>query len=410
MARAQTKTLLPLDRWGAIMGINPLHLNQVTVADLAPASQCAQPVLQYDWQNADRIGREAIAIAIAQVEDLLVDWLKFLPMPDWTVDERQAVRQPAVPNLFNTYGTGPRGQWSSVAVGKGHVISGGVRAKSVIQAAAAITYSDVDGDGYSETATISGATTVTDVNEIAVYYPAKSGADEYEIMPLKSVAISGGTVTIVVRREQLVLENLWEEMGSESVDGLVAGNFLTTLDIYRKYNDPQQQVQFLWERQPNYCGCGSGSCDQCGMETQFGCLNARDYRLGMFAMAPATWNSETDQFEGDSWAGYRLPDRVRLWYHSGYRDMNLARPSVMMAPRWERAIAHMSCAFLDRPLCNCNALEDIIKYWREDLAASIATGAESSSFALPGRILDNPFGTTRGAIEAWKLVQREKLD
>ena len=64
MARAETLTKLPLDRWAQLMGINPMHFNGVFHPD-SPPTVCQQPWLQHPWQAADRLGREDIANAIA---------------------------------------------------------------------------------------------------------------------------------------------------------------------------------------------------------------------------------------------------------------------------------------------------------------------------------------------------------
>lgn len=407
MARASTATLLPLDRFAFVAGIHPLHFNQVTVPDIAPASTCDMPVLQYSWAHADRVGREELAQAIAAAEDMISDALGFFPAPAWIIDEKVRIARPYSPTLYSVGGMGVRGQAVSVHTSKNHIISGGVQAKSVVRAAAPIVYSDTDGDGYFETATVSSPTTITDVNEIALYYPGKSADQAYEIRPIV-VSIAAGTVTITCKREQLVLETYIEGLDPVGVDGLDNALFLTTLDIYRKYNDPQTQIQFHWESGP-FCACDSSDCAVCVADTQNGCLLVRDARLGIAAIHSATWDAVDNEFDTTAFAICRTPDRARLWYRSGWQNNSLARPLVDMDPRWERAITYLALTLIDRSLCACDALQAFTRYWSEDLARNTSSGAGSESNQLAMRSLENPLGTTRASLFAWNLIQRQMV-
>ena len=378
--------------------MHPLHFNQVYLEDLAPANTCASPVLQHSWQEADRVGREEIAQAIQDAESLLSDYLGYKLLPTWEVDELFRYRR----RDFD------RGQIQITVTDKKHFISGGIEAKTAIQVSAAITYSDSDGDGYDETATIIVATTVTDVEEIALYYPGELGADEWEIRPI-TVTISGGNATITCRREQLVDPDLMESYSAEGVDGLIDANFLATVDVYRHWNDPQKQVQFIWERYPNNCDCGLNSCPMCNFSTQYGCLVARDPKLGILLAHPANWDSTDEEFDNTSFSVGRHPDRCRIWYRAGYRNMKFAKPHLQMDVAFERAVAYLALSQLDRPLCACNSLLNFTRQWASDLSINIATEHGSTSYQFSDKVLDNPLGTTKGAIYAWNVVSKRKI-
>src|SRR3990172_5037370 len=191
MARASTVTLLPLDRFAKIIGMHPLHFNQITVADIAPAVTCGMPVLQYSWQSSDRIGREEIANCIDEAERSLAEHLGFDVAPRWQVDERINFNVPANPELFNTTGLNIRGMWQSLRSLRGYIISAGQKVNTLIEAARPIVYTDSDSDTYFETATVTVTTTVTDSEEIPIYYPSELGNDEWEIRPT-TISISGG--------------------------------------------------------------------------------------------------------------------------------------------------------------------------------------------------------------------------
>lgn len=385
--------------------MHPLHASQVNVADLAVAGICGQPIVQHAWQQSDRVGREEVAQAIDEAERDIAAWLGFDVAPRFIVDERISNE----PGLIA--GRGWNGLSLAVRLNRGHVISGGVVAKSLIDSDATIVYSDSDGDGYSETATVSVSTALTDEQEIAVFYPGESGAAEWEIRPLNDVTITGGVATIRFRREQCVLPELMEQLVVREVNGLDDTKFLETVDVYRKFLDPQRQTQFIWEGGGCVC-CGSGGvgCGACSLTAQDGCLVIRDYRLGMVSAHPAEWNAEDDQFDYSAFdVCGRGPQRLRMWYRAGYRDMSRRWPNLQMASEWERAVAYLALAKLDRPLCGCSTLQAYSQHWSTDLAHRTGTSAMSSSFQLSRRVLDNPLGTTRGAMYAWNMIKREKL-
>lgn len=398
MARADTRTLLPLDRFANLCQIHPLLFNQVTTDFMAVQAQqsqsnsaCFSPFLQWAWQNADRVGREEIAQAIQTAEEHLARYLRFPVAPTWIRAERHVFPLPANPSLPTAVFT-PRYDWMTLQLDQGYIISGGVEAFSVVSAGAAIVYSDTDLDGYKETATITVATSLTDPAEIALFYPSVNADTAWEIRPI-TVTISGGNATIVCRREQLVLAAKLTSLTPQSIDGLVDSNFLTTVDVYRRYNDPSQQVEFLWYNEP--CQESAGV-----YVTQTGILQVRDSRLGLVAVQPATWDG-TSAWDAVPFAECRPPDALRFWYHAGYPSGTLT----YLDPMWERAVTYYALALLDRPLCGCKGIEAQLQRWREDLAMRRTGRAESASYALPSGALQNPFGTYRGALYAWERVK-----
>lgn len=411
MARTRTVTLLPLDRWADILGIDPLHFNQLETS-IRQARTCAVVWKQFAWQESGQLSREDVALAIKRAEDTIADYLGYQPVSTWQVDERISVTNPAIPEIINVGNINPRGMHMSVKTRNNHIISGGIEAKTLIQAAVAVTLSDEDGDSYTETATISFATTVTDPEEIAVYYPGEAGRDEWEIRPLndpitrrRSVTIAAGVATVLFAAWQIVDPDPQSILDPVAVNGDVAGNYLSTVDVYRHFNDPQQQVTLMWAPRPGLCDCGDTTCVVCAHSTQTGCLVARHYRSGTFFYRPATFNATTGAFDSAAFAVSRLPENLRLWYRHGFRNMNNDAPNLEMDTQLEQAIAYLSLTYLTRALCGCNNVEAIAKRMREDIGANIAgAGGDSISYQLGDRFLNSPWGTQRGAIAAWSIV------
>ncbi len=403
MARADTYTWLPLDQWAEIMGINPVSWNQLS-SPMFQNNVCGEIFYQYSWQHSDRIGRDDIARAIREAELEMAGEAGFNLLPDWTAAERLPYPQPHMPGAYSAWGTNPRGMFNSVELRKGHVISGGQRAKTLIRAGAAMVRSDVDGDTFQETVTVTVPVTITDTNEIRVYYPTKSGADPWEIRPI-TVAISGGFATIQFKVWQIVVASKMDRLDAAPLDADDAANYETTVDVYRVYNDPSVQVSFLWENSGPYSDC-CGSCAACTLGSQVGCFHIRDARLGIVVPAPATWDAQEEEFTEQEWATCRAPDQLLVAYYSGWRDWSVARPYVELSPYWKTAIAYFAASKLDRPVCGCSNITGFVDKWRRDAAFS---NQEEGGWTLTPEQASNKLGTTMGALYAYRAIHRNGI-
>lgn len=391
--RTQPYTLLPLDRFARIIQYSPLLFHGVEIADLQPPSSCSDPVLQYTWQprSGGRPGREEFAYAIQQAEETIERALKFSPVPRWYVDDQ--VRPPRRP---------PTLVWAApstlvVKASSFHLIQGGVETWSLIEANASIVYDDRDGDGYKEYATVVVTTSVTDVDEISVYYPATSHEPSWEVRPIK-VTISGGMAVIEFHRHLVVAEELIERLDAAAVNGLVDSNFLETVDVYRRYNSQSQMAQAEWTS--GLCEVGPTPSVQTGYLTRVDDLN------GIVRVYPATYDVAADTWTNDYCPCWGYADRVRLWYRAGYRDQRLARPMHEMHPELERAISYLALSYMDREVLSCEQLHNLQDHWRHDLAESSSSPSQSKSYKVDSGMLRNPFGTTRAAVYAWRVIQR----
>lgn len=413
MARAEARTKLPLDRWAQIIGIHPAHFNGVYFG--RHPLVCQQPWMQHPYQAQDRVGREEVAIAIAQAEANIEEQLGFRLIPAWEVDEWRPTVRPLRKELFNISSTDIRGFAQVAFANWGYLVSGGIRGSDLIEANVGIVWSDLDGDNYEETATIEVEVDEgQDPCELRVYYPValaqveSGGMDKWEIRPI-SVSIVGTTATITFKREQCVLPDLVsdyfppaDDSHLRGVDGAVDGNFLEAVDVYRVYNDPQTQVTLMWEPLGSGCICNGAGCELCAYSAQTGCLLLRgDPRQSIAVYKPGTWNEDTHEFDTAACAMGRQPDIVRLYYYAGWRNKGLGCPTAQMDPAWARAVAYYAAALLDRPICECSNVKTWVDHWQRDLAIM----GVDESMRVPESTLRNPLGTRRGAVFAWERVK-----
>lgn len=398
--RAQTVTKLPLDTWARMMGLHPLHINAIQVPNLRQTT-CSRAIPQYAWQSSDATSREDIAYAIAEAERTLEELLRYHLIPSWDEDEWHKTRQPYRPELLGVpYDV--RGFAEVIPTRYKMFLSGGIRSQDLVQAGAAIAWSDEDADGYFETGTITCTTTALNPEELHVYYPGHLGDAAYEVRPVKA-AISGTTATITFRRELCVIEEYQEAVIADAIpvaDGTDDTDFLSEADVYRIYNDPQRQCMLLWEPYVN-CTCQDG-CALCAYKTQWACLHARGNRdLGLAAYTPAAWDEATLSFIYQAPTISRQPDAVRLYYYSGYMQQG---KTVEMDTLLARAVTMYATTLLERPPCSCR--QERFEYYQEDLA--YRSGAEElSAYDLSPSDLNNPLGTRRGAVQAYKMLTRD---
>jgi hypothetical protein len=390
MARANIQTLLPLDRFASIVGIHPLHFNQMYTDPQALPRVCGMPFLQHSWQSADRIGREEIAQAISDAEAMFAREVGFWPAPKYIEDEFSTLRMNKnwlyTPQLQCQYG---------------YFVEAGIQAKVSISAAAPVVYTDNDGDGYKETATIVVATTVTNVDEIRVYYPGYS-TPEYEIRPIY-VSIVAGVATITCRRELLYLDDLAEVLNPSSFDGLVDANFLATVDVYRVYTDVSDQGSITWQR-PLCTQCGGIGCTACITANQTVCTTLLNKRLSLIRLTPADWS--VDHYDIACYTEEQNPDQANINYLAGWAYNG---SHVVMDPQFERAITYLAVSQLDRPLCACDHIKAFAGHWSEDLAIRQSSTSGSVSYGFDSKVFNNPFGTTRGAVYAWRVASKYKI-
>lgn len=399
-------TELTLADWARIIGIHPVHFAQV---GYPTPRRCDQVFLQYPWQNRDITTRDEVAQAIHEAETLIERELNHFLTPRYVTNEY--IRVP--PYYQREY---PGGQYDirwlplGIQTRWGELISGGVKATTTLEEGASITYSDEDEDGYSETATITvSVSELYDKCEIHVYRPGPDADPDpdngKEVRPLTSVSPTASEITIKTRREYLVKSALYETFDPSGISYDDDDSFLSTVDVVREYLDPSDQATMLWEPFNACWACGSTGCEACAWQTQTACLIPRNPRTGSVGMVPAEWDEDEEQFNyksGTFFQGLR-PQLVKVNYRSGlpYEDS-----TCRLTGTWARAVAVFAASMLDRPPCGCAA--DAWEQWREDLSIRQG-GDQNAQYEISKLDLNNPFGTRRGAVYAWRRVYDQRI-
>jgi hypothetical protein len=391
--------MIPLDRVAYHLQLDPFHFNGITSTERRNAFACSDTWYQHDWQSSGKLSRESLSTALRQAEDVVVSYLGWYPIPQWVEEE---VIMPTYYKVERDNYLNARGRAKSVTSSHGLVKSVGRKTSSFIDNVATV-FSDEDGDGLDETVTVSFATTVTETQELHLYYPDEDGRDEWEIRPVDSITIAGGTATIVFKKYLIPLWNLVEQVPEDGdahilIDGDDNTNFLSTVDVYRVYTDPSQQITFTYD--PSYYGCNAVPCED---NTDTGCLFIRDSRLGILSYTRADWDADEGQYV-HKYFNYP-PVKGTIYYRAGKQDRRVKYPNRQMDQKLERMIVFYGLSLLDTELCGCANQRNTWGHMTQDLA--LVTRDESH--VVQWDDLRNPFGTTRAAIQLWKYLQQIRL-
>lgn len=397
MARASTFTLLPLDSWAKILGISPWEFNQMAYP-AAKSAQCKDVFYQFQWQK-DHLGREEVAQAIADAEQMIADELLYCPAPKYFVDEVVQYPRPRQRDAYGGAGT-PRGEWKTVQLQHHRVISGGVFNRTSIGTilAADIGKLDLDGDSVFETftATITAAAigSITDPNELALYFVAADRHGEaigetWRLRPV-TVTISGTTATFTGHRTLLVKPEPEFVVDPSELVATEDSNYVDSLDCYRVFTDttataatPYQGVA-VWKTIP---GCSAG----CTFDIKELCLGEHDNEIGtVFASfgQPCTWPFPA-----------REPDRLEVNYVAGLPLVN-----GQMQPDMARCVTYLAVSLLANEKCGCERTNRIMAHWNQRVTTFEDTGNKATGFSKDFNNI--PFPATRGGLFAWQRIKK----
>lgn len=394
--RGSTYTGLSLFEWAEMMGISPWEMAQIGEGFPNPSTaQCPHVFFQFPWQR-DFLSREEILRAIDEAENALAEQLGYWTYPRYVVDERVQYPRPHQ-SWLDGVGKTIRGDWKAVQLRWHKVIGAGLINRTVINntvaVPAAVTYSDVDGDGVDDTFTVTVTTTVTDPDEIGVYIQAadRLGEDVGEVWRLRPVrvSISGGTATITGHSALCVLPELTAVTNPVSLDVTNAAIYISNVEVYRVFRDdtatsalPYQGVA-IWDERPD--------CDaDCDFEVKELCIGERFNEAGQVY---ANWGIPS------SWPQARQPDRLSVNYLAG-----VPLESGRMNKHYARIVAYLATSLLPSESCGCERSNRIIHYWRSLPNAGDIPGVAGRPITVE-EVNQTPFNQSRGALWAWRQVR-----
>lgn len=402
---------LTIEKWRGIMQYHPYFFYQLANnSNMKIGTGCNQLVREYDWQTADMVGRVDIRRAIDTAIEKLTDELDYSPYPRYFEEVHS----------LNYHAFRGRG-CAMVRLDRGKVIDFGVEAFE-LQTTPNIGAGPQDDGGWNinDNWILSYDGSTVDLDNLYAYpadadLPILERLTQADTLPKCRHLIPLVRWTLDNSDPDNPSVNIWGEAlgrgvkpilyenptqtGSEALDPATAGNFISEPRIYRRYTNGDgvttATATAIFEFD-NACGCAGCGCDGTSVPyTRLGKVTSFDPRTGEVLVYPATFNAETEVWTPGEFCGCHFPDRVRIRYYAGDED----NPC-----KWDEPVARLAAAELARPICGCETANRELARWQFDLARS--AGANDEQYVLSPGDLDNPFGTRRGHVEAWKHVLR----
>jgi hypothetical protein len=411
------RTHLSLSRYARIVGVvSPPHFfGSYSQTRFPLKGQCDMVVPRHGWQLSEVVSREEILEQIYIAEQEIAEFLGYDVAPTFVTNEPHSYPKPYDPLLHSSGGLNTAAFDKSIEAKKAFVIEPGQRAVSLIGTAtttgSSLEYTDEDGDGTIETAIVTMPTTETEACELRVFVPSMGGADEWEIRHPRRKTISGGNVVFEFDVWLFInpdLDARYPDIDDyRALDYTDTTNLLDSVDIYRVYVDnTAESARFYWESDPN-CVTPGSVVDAGSLITQGGVAILRDVQSGLLVPRAASYDASLSAWTGDTWSGNRDPDIVRVSYYAGdvaqaYLGGGSCDP---LKDIYAKAIAYMATARLHRSICSCPG---IVQFF-ESLQVDMASSTTNQNFAVGFRDLENPFGTRRGEIMAWRLIGKLSL-
>jgi len=433
MAQPLPNTLLSYARYIRLLGANPVHAHGAAGDDTWAITQnsCQDIWPRHSWQSANQISEETIRQTIRQAEREIAEELGWWPGPTWTAQEIGQFAQHYRRDVYRRYGRGNRGQRVGLKTKFAKIIAPGVRNTSsspiatATVAANTLRYTDEDGDGFFETATVRIATTLTDATEVKVYFADTEADERWEIRPPNTKTISNGIFTATFDSWLFIDPDLRSvypsQTGFRAVNVTTVDNYVTSVDVYREYNDPTQASStFYWEPTPRSLvidgccsNCAGTGCPACSLTTQDGCLHIRDADRGIVVPQPATYDEDEGSWTQNSYTECRDPDYVQIWYYSGDLSRRYLRNTVgfdeQLDDYWAQAIFWLATARMRRPFCGCATIKAYADQLQDNLAAMQSRQVQATSYQIdPELVLRSRFGTRVGEVMAWQRVKENR--
>jgi hypothetical protein len=401
--------LLPIETFREHISYHPFHFWQLANSDIPVQSSCNTLVYEHAWQGTDAAGRATVRRAIEQAEERLRTYLLYSVAPRYASMTLQYpdYYQPA---LYRSRPANSRGQWLSVELPEGYVQALGTERLSLIDSPA-VLLSDSDSDGLNDTFTLTVSTTVTDADQLTVFFSEPDRLDNdlarWEIRPV-AVALDAETETAIItgRLWQIVRPVLYQGVVLRTIDPADSANLAATLDVYQRTTDSSQQATLIWETLPcpSWCDTRTGSTDPAAIATATARVGIRDARNGILSPAEAVYNSDSGTWtslSGCWWGDSRLPDRVKINYLAGYPLEN-RRIAAWLRP----VVTRFAIAELAQRICTCDYANRELWHWQFDRAST--SGNNDETYQVSEEDLTNPFGTRLGHIDAWRRVRGER--
>lgn len=398
MARSETYTLLPLDQWAEMLGINPWIFNQFDPLPIfGRGTPCQDVWYQYSWQGKF-LSRDEIARAVQNAEESIIDMVRFYPAPKYTAGETIVTPPPrdrGPKSPFKLDGT-----WKTLTTSK--LMVSGVGKQTWSELATVNVVRDANNLQTAFTVTFDNSANNYNPDELHVCFTAadRDNAEidlTWEIRPLKA-QVSGTDVIFSGPQYLLAKPSAVNTLAAAKLDPTDANSYITQVTVYRIYldtthtaSDPNQGLA-SWNRSYGLWPWPDSCYADCSVVTAPVCYQNYDGDAGIVS-------AQIDYADWPHCLGFG-PDKFHINYVSGMPLKNRQMDSF-----WAEAVVKLSVARLPAEQCGCDRHNAILRYWR-----IVPSEGNNNARPLSLEEINAPFGPERGARFAWERIRGYVVD
>lgn len=429
--------VLDLDRFAEIFGLNPVAFNGATFEPVCHYG-CMTGCNEFWYQGPHQAGssvvtRDDLANAIAEAErDLAAFWgIPIYPQEKCVILPYNGGCGPARDYVYNSLYYGrpligtsrvpaeTRRNQGLYVINDEPVLAWGRQSVAELGTVPVQIY-DRNGDLYTSKNNVDCPKRIlleVEVEscvlecEIEVYHVGHVCDRAYKIHSPR-IEIADGIASIEIDPWVAIRPELYEEPAdcgiclnnnmSPIIDLLSPATYPDELVVVRRYFDRTvAAAQFGWRGNP---GCSCGSCDICQLNYCPGCVVGNTYGVkGAVQAVRGTWNTEEEQWCTDSscQACSRDPDFVKLYYWHGYTSDPGCDSTCFDSSEAEQIVALLAAARLPKAVCQCTCDRTTDRFAELQATMNYSNRNEGSYF-LTLKLADNPFGTRRGEVDAFR--------
>jgi hypothetical protein len=393
MAICKTRTMLPLDRYAKIMGINPVRFNGCGQIELSNGNRL-YPVIdgvesvwpQNEWQISGNVSREEIGRLIKQAEDEIVSFLGWNPTPEWTEQEKHNLT-PYINHSSGIYA-------ASFQLDKLRFISGGQRSSVVVDDNVSVGVEDLNSDGFYETRTVTIPYPSNPLEQYKVYFAGYDGDRTYEIRPSRRKRKVGNNLVFEFDAWQLIDPEVWDLEPNEDgigIDITDENNIVNVVDVYREYNDTSKSHVVFYTNE-------DGSSD---VVSSGGYIVPSD-NMSYIKAIPGSYNSLAGNWSSSSFSCLDILG-ADFWYYSGqyeYKNQSTKNEDDFISQSIAMAISYLASSRIPRDFMANNNVLSLF----QDLRSDLSTPDKDTMVNVPYDLINCPFGTRKGEYRAWKAI------
>lgn len=405
----ECKSPICLDEFRKWANFDPLTFNTITW-DGCYNSPVHEPECMWwvQYPQHDRImNRELLACRLCECAEEIRNYLETFVTPTWTNEIHQfpkfwmTEKNYIQPHFFETFEFKTNcwnvNQWGQPLY--------------TLQETVNTVAIDANSDGLNEAYSITFQLPVgITLEQLKFYFPGNALAsglpdENFEICPVKSIDYNSisNDVTVIFDSWNLVRPNLYTIPTWQKPTPLNACQdiYTATIEVWSEVIDTcKPQIEVFWKA-TGCDDCGGSGCTRCDVISRFACARPTDNCEGIFNFSLIGEDASgcPDPTISCVDAPCRPPDYFKVYYNAGLQNKSVNRALFLLTSGKYQEVGQG---------CECDCVKNVLGVYSQQTI--VRDAEERFQFTNIDRdfIWDNPFGTSVGAIESYRILREIK--